>query len=227
MDFIKQYLKVVSYMCSGLVFVFASFYLLANVFHYMELRRDYVAKYDDQVIVTEIDSNIQKATENVSSFDVNNYNGTIPAAQMSLIKQNIDQCAVAFNNETRQAMKGKTKITIVDVYKLRESYENDILNKCIINNLYWITSVEDNYPSATLVKNKEINKLYVDSLLSSTSYLKKDLLNNSSYYYNTSIASSSMKDNTRDGFFEVMDSYNKAAKFVLYISNWFKEEAGV
>ena len=67
-------------------------------------------------------------------------------------------------------------------------------------------------------------QLYINSLLDETSYLKKDLINNSSYFFNTSIASSSIKDNTRDGFYEVMGAYNKAASFVEYISHWYKDE---
>ena len=68
------------------------------------------------------------------------------------------------------------------------------------------------------------DKLHINSLLNETTYLKKDLLNNSSYFFNTSIASSSIKDNTKDGFYEVMSSYNQAASFVEYMSEWFKNE---
>ena len=90
-------------------------------------------------------------------------------------------------------MKSKDRITIIDVYNLRESYENDILSSCIVNNLYWATTVDSaNFNSSYLVNNKDMIQLYVNSLLDETSYLKKDLLNNSSYFYNTSIASSSI-----------------------------------
>ena len=67
-------------------------------------------------------------------------------------------------------------------------------------------------------------KLYVNSLLTETSYLKNDLLNNSSYFYNTSIASASVKNNTKDGFYEVLNAYDRAASFVEFVSNWFYNE---
>ena len=65
---------------------------------------------------------------------------------------------------------------------------------------------------------------HINLLLSNTTYLKKDILNNSSYFYNTNIASNSVKNNTRDGFYEVMDAYNAASDFILYISEWFRTE---
>lgn len=226
MDFLKQYLKIISYVCTGLVFVFASFYILANLYHYYELRKDYLASYNNDELTMIIDSNLAKIESNSNIYNPAAYHGKISNSNMLMIKQNLSNCVNAFNNETVNELRSKNKITIIDVYKLRESYENDVLNKCIVNNLSWLTTVDDSFGSKYLVNNKEITSLYIDSLLTAyTSYLKKDLLNNSSYYYNTSIASSSIKDNTRDGFYEVMDAYNRASKFVLYVSNWYKLEA--
>ena len=226
MDFIKQYLKVISYVCTGLVFVFAAFYLLANCYHYMELRRDYQVSFNGHSLVVSLNETLNQVQENINSYNPNSYIGSLSNSKMTVIKQSLNQCIDVFNNETIKSMQDKTKITIVDVYKLRESYEDDVLNNCIVTNLYWLTTIDSSYGSTYLYNNKDITKLYIDSLLSSTSYLKKDLLNNSSYFYNTNVASTSMKDNTRDGFNEVMDAYNKAADFVLYVSNWFRMEAG-
>lgn len=226
MDFLKQYLKIISYVCTGLVFVFASFYILANLYHYYELRKDYLVSFNNNELTMIVDSNLAQIEANLNSYNQQTYKGKVSNSNMLMVKQNLTNCVDAFNNETVNNLRSKNKITIIDVYNLRESYENDILNKCIVNNLSWLTAVDDSYGSKYLVNNKDITTLYVDSLLTAnTSYLKKDLLNNSSYYYNTSIASSSVKDNTRDGFYEVMDAYNRASKFVLYVSNWYKLEA--
>ena len=144
---------------------------------------------------------------------------------MLLIYQNLNSCVNYFNNDTFSTIKNSDSVSITDVYRLRESYDNDILSGCIVTNLYWTMSVNsDNINSPYLIANKEMFKLYINSLLKETSYLKKDLLNNSSYYFNTSIASASIKDNTKDGFYEVMGAYNRAADFVELISNWFKNE---
>jgi len=224
MAFFKQYIKVVNYILMGIVFGFSSFYILINCYHYLEIRKDYYMDFASQSAISDIDKRINVINQNISNFNLNNYNGDISKNQMMIIYQSLNSCINSFNNSKYMNIKGKEKISIIDVYDLRESYENDILSSCIINNLYWFSEVEDDSLNSNyLVNNKEMIKLYIDVLLDETSYLKKDLLNNSSYYFNTSVASS-LKDNTKDGFYEVVGAYNKALDFVEFISNWFNNE---
>lgn len=227
MDFIRQYIKIISYALIGLVFAFASFYFLTNAYHYLEIRKDYDTDFNSEPLLAEINKKMANVNSNVSKYNANTYTGKIKVNQLTVVSQNLRQCVSIFNNDVIKDMKDKKTISIVDVYNLRESYENTILNECIVDNLYWATTVdESNFASPYLVANKEAIKLQIDSLLGRTSYLKKDLLNNSSYFYSTSIASSSIKNNTKDGFYEVMSAYNDAATFVEYISEWFKNEVG-
>lgn len=224
MDFIKQYLKIINYALMVLVFAFASFYLLSNAYHYLELRKDFYTDFDNQSLVLDIEDKMNQVTENLSVFDANTYHGNISTSQMLVVSTNLKACIDSFHNETMQNMKGKKQITIADVYYLRESYENNIVSDCIVNNLHWTTTIDDtNFNSPYLIHNKEMIKLYVNSLVNETAYLKKDLINNSSYFYNTS-SSASIKDNTKDGFYEVMNAYNKASDFVVFISDWFRNE---
>lgn len=227
MEFFKQYLKIINYAMMGLVFSFASFYLLSNAYHYLEIRKDLILDFNSQPLVKNLDQKVEKINENLSSFSIDNYHGDISLNQIQLIYFNLKSCVESFQNETIQSMRDKNKITIIDVYNLRESYENTILSSCIVNNLYWLTTINpDTFPSPYLLNNQDMIQLYINTLLDETTYLKKDLLNNSSYFYNTSIASSSVKDNTRDGFYEVMGAYNKAISFVEFISDWFNSEFG-
>lgn len=227
MEFFKQYLRIINYAMMGLVFVFAGFYLLSNAYHYLEIRKDLVLDFDSQPLVKNIEEKVEKIDSKLSSFSIDNYHGTISKNQMQLIYFNLKACVESFQNETMQSMKNKKKLTIIDVYQLRESYENNILSNCIVNNLYWLTTISpETFPSLYLLNNQNMIQLYINTLLDETTYLKKDLLNNSSYFYNTSIASSSVKDNTRDGFYEVMGAYNKAISFVEFVSDWFNNEFG-
>lgn len=225
MDFLKQYLKIISYALLGLVFAFASFYILANAYHYLEIRKDFVADVKTQPMVVDVDTKLKKIESNIKVYDSKKYNGKVSVSKMNIIKQNLEACVENINNSKYRELKEKKKVTIVDVYELRETYENNVYNNCIVSNLYWLVTLDDQFPSKYLVDNKELTKYYFESLKGATAYLKKDLINNSSYFYNTSIASSSVKDNTRDGFYEVMDAYTKATNFVLYVSDWFKMEA--
>lgn len=225
MEFFKQYLKIINYALIGLVFSFASFYLLANAYHYLEIRKDFVTDFESQTLSLKLDEKMQHTKQNIDFFSSSTYQGSLPINQMQGVYYNLNSCINYFQNQTMKSMYNKNRITIIDVYQLRESYENDILSDCILNNLYWLTTITPNtFNSPYLLENKEMIQLYINSLLDETTYLKKDLINNSSYYYNTSIASVSIKDNTKDGFYEVMESYNKAASLVEFISKWFKNE---
>ena len=221
MEFIKEYLRIVSYSLLGLVFAFASFYLLANLYHYLEIRKDFIADFSNQSMVVSVDDSLNKIKSNITKFNPNKYNGNIELITMNKIKTNLDNCINSIDNDQFKELKTKKRINILDVYKLRESYEDKVYNTCIVNNLYWLT---ENAPSGYLKNNEELTKYYFEALKSSTSYLKKDLINNSSYFYNTSVASTTVKDDTKDGYYEVMEAYNKAANYVLYLSEWFNKE---
>ena len=225
MEFVKQYLKIIIYSLLGLAFIFASFYILTNAYHYLEIRKNYITNFDSETLVVEMDETLANINQNISVFNSNSYQGNIPNTKMMVIYNNLNGCVNNFNNKIFQSMRGKTEISIIDVYNLRESYEDNILANCIVTNLHWTTTVEkDNFNSQYLVDNSKMMKLYFDSLLDNTSYLKKDLSNNSSYYFNTAIASASIKNNTKDGFYEVMNAYNDALNYVEFISEWFKNE---
>ena len=224
MDFLKQYLRIINYSILGILFAFSSFYILANLYHYFEIRRDYSVDVKALPVVNNINGNLTLINKNIDSFNANTYKGKIPTTIMMKINHNLKVCVDSLNNDTYKEMLNKKKITIIDVYNLREAYENNVLNNCLVNNINWLVLDNNGVNSTYLSTNKELITKHLNLLLIDTSYLKKDLLNNSSYYYNTNIASNSVKDNTKDGFYEVLDAYNSAADFILYISNWYKME---
>ena len=224
MGFLKQYIKIINYSLIGLTFAFSSFYLLSNAYHYLEIRKDFVVDFSSQTLVTDIDNKMKNVSKNISGFNSSTYRGNIPTNQMIIIQQRLNGCISSFNNTTFNELKQKKVVNIKDVYMLRESYEDDILSDCIVTNLYWTTAVNnETLNSSYLVDNQKMMQMYVEYLLNATSYVKKDLLNNSSYYFNTAVASA-VKNNTKDGFYEVIGTYNKAASFVEFVSEWFKNE---
>ena len=224
MDFLKQYLKIINYSILGIIFAFTCFYFLANCYHYLELRRDYTADISSLSIIENINGNLEKINNNINSFNPNTYKGKIPTNTMMRIQKNLGKCYESINNDSYKNAISSNRINIIDVYNLREAYENNISNTCLVNNLSWLTLDTNNINSDFLNSNKKLIAKQIDLLLTNTTYLKKDILNNSSYFYNTNIASNSVKSNTRDGFYEVMDAYNFASDFVLYMSDWFKME---
>ena len=58
MEFVKQYVKIITYSLIGLAFAFASFYLLSNAYHYLEIRKDFVVDFNTQPLVSNINEKI-------------------------------------------------------------------------------------------------------------------------------------------------------------------------
>lgn len=225
-SFIKQYIKLINYAMIGIVFAFASFYLLLNAYHYLEVRKTFDMPIKDETIVKSLDKHLEKITADLSTFKQNDYHGKIATTRMMAISQNLKSCSTQLQNETITKLKEKNSLDIRDVYHLRESFENDVVGGCLVPNLLWISNIDESIvPDATLIANSKLITMYIDQLrLEATNYLKKDLLNNSSYFFNTSITTSSTKNNVKDGFYEVMASYNDAAKLIEYLSDWFANE---
>lgn len=227
MNYIKEYLKIISYILIGAVFSFSVFYLYINIFHSLELKKEYYVNMNQSTMVKDYYTRITKIENNISTFNQANYSGTIPVTKMQSIKQNLTNCSNILKNTYLEEIKNNNSIGIVDVYKLRNSYENDIVSECVINNLYWTLDVSGNNINSTyLLNNQKLLTLHINMLKNSTSYLKKDLLNNSSYFFNTSTASSGVKDNVRDGLYEVLGAYKDSSMYVEYLSDWFMKEAG-
>lgn len=84
MEFFKQYLKIINYTLIGLVFAFTSFYLLANGYHYLELRKDYHVEFNSQPLVTSFENKIKTVNDNISKFNANTYQGSIPVNKMQV-----------------------------------------------------------------------------------------------------------------------------------------------
>ena len=227
MEYLKEYLKIIAYMLLGVVFSFSSFYLFVNIFHSMEIHKQYAININDIAIVNEYEQRLTNIETKLGTFDVNKYSGNISSAKMLLVQDNLKQCVTSMKNTYLENIKNNTQINVVDVYKLRESYENEVLSNCVVNRLYWALSPSENgIASASLQNNQTLIKMYVNTLKGETSYLKKDLLNNSSYYFNTSSANTGVKNDVRDGFYETMSAYSDASLYLEYLANWFNSEVG-
>lgn len=208
MDFFKQYLKIMNYSLIGIIFSFASFYLILNLFHFIEVRKEYNADFKNNALVLSIDDTLEEVNKNIPLIKSDNY------------KTHFDNCIKAFNSDSYNNLKTSNKINIKDVYKLVNDYNNLIVDKCFNDNMYFIL----NSDIKSIKNNIDLIKLNLNFIYTDTYYLKKDLLSNSNYSFNTILNS---KDTVKDSFDEIMNSYNRAAKLLLYLSDLSKMEVGV
>lgn len=218
----KQYFVILANALIGIAFGYACFYLILNLYHYQEIRRVAYIDFENNASIKAFDEKLQKIESNISKFDSNNYKGELSYGDASKVQMKLKQCVSSFRNDTFTELRKENLIDIKDVYKFSESLSNDVLNDCIVFQLYELTT--DNFiDNEYIEQNKKMLQYYMDDLLQDGSYLKKDLGGNSSYFYNTDITNSMVKNDVRDGFYEVLSSYQRALNFVELISDWFIE----
>jgi len=224
-EIFRQYVQIIGYSLIGIAFGFSFFYLFLNLYHYQEIRREVGFDFQNDASVIELKQTIDHVKENLQAYQNINYQGTLDYAEAGLWQTKLNVCVQSFENETLQKILLKNKINIQDVYEFRDSFDKSILNSCVVKQLYSLVG-ENPVNSEFIRNNKLLFKNYMDDLLQDTSYLKKDLNANSNYYFVTDMTALSVKNDVQDGFYEVMSAYNKSAKFLEAVSEWYKREAG-
>lgn len=221
-NIIRQYFKIVATALIGVAFAFAGFFFFLNFYHYGEVRRVVEVDFSTNSLTSEFNSTVKKIEENIASYKAGNYHGSLSYNEVNSMANKLNVCLSSLKNKAYEEVRSKNVLDIRDVYSLADSFDNDILNNCIVSELYVLgtdqSPIKDNY----IKSNKSLLKSYMDDLLTDGNYLMQDLYNNSSYYFNTDIISMTVKNNTRDGFYEVMSNYNKSANFIYLISEWYK-----
>lgn len=222
MEMFRQYFKIIGNTLVGIAFGFACFYIILNLYHYSEIRRTVSYEGSSNAVMVRINNKISMINTNISSFNPSSYRGSLTYNEASKLKNKFNTCVKEINNETFNEIKNKNVIDIRDVYNLRESYENNVASKCLVNEFVWLTNLDSSYQNQELVKNKDLYTMIYNDLLSETDYVKRDLMSNSNYYFSTDISLLTGKNLTRDSFYQVLSSYDKALDFILELSEWYK-----
>ena len=97
----------------------------------------------------------------------------------------INQCVSILNNENLYNNLDKEKMSILDIYEFQENYENNVVDECLVKQLYGIVDLGD---ESDIMNNFIKNN--IDIILTDVSYVKNNLLNNSSYYFSTNASKS-------------------------------------
>lgn len=224
---LKEYIKILSYALTGIVFVFASFYLIINIYHMEEVSASFVLDVNKDTNYNEINekiSNIKKYT-NVS---INKSKGKADKEFLSTLNSKLNYCNTALDNDTFKALASKQEMTIKDVYNLRNALSSNVINGCLVEQLHYLTYYDDKDGNSDgLTKYSDYIRLNIDIISSKLNYIDKDLLNNSSYYYNSSNANISIMNKPKDMYEDIMTTYNQSASLVQMIAEWLYEEVGV
>lgn len=222
---LSEYCHVMAHVFLGIAFGFAFFYLFLNFFHYQELRREVRYDGENDTMLISLNQTLDRVLSNVNTFSQSNYRGTLDYSTAYNLNQQLTKCVNLMRSDTFNEIISKDYLTIKDVYFLRKSFEDDVLNSCMAYYIYPFIVDEDNQDSF-IVENRDMLENYINLIFSETSYLKNDLENTSNYYFTTDNYSLIVNNKIRDGFYETIRAYQNAAEFLEDISVWYKSRVG-
>lgn len=219
-----EYSLVIGYTVVGLVFGLSFFLLFLNFYHYDEVNYYYQKNSDDLKLSSEFKEQLVEIRENVNSFDINLYSGREDIYSLASVGNKLDLCIKNINDSEFFKILDKKKISISDVYKLQQFYENDVVNECLIKQLYDLTisNESSNIKISSLGVISPFLNTSIVQLKDDNNYVKSNIRNNSSYYFSSNSSKLSVFNMTRDSYYEVISSYRSAINFVEQVSIWYR-----
>ena len=112
------------------------------------------------------------------------------------------------------------------MYNLLTSYQSDIINDCVIVQLYSLRNYNGNLNSTTFDEIKPYIESNSELLSSDLDYVKRNLQNNSSFAFSSDYDKINVFNLTRESYTKIESSYQNSVNLLLNISEWFGKIVG-
>lgn len=212
---------IVSYIIITIVLGFAFFLFFINLYHMNEVNTKYIKSDEELVVSQDIKKEISIIESKLNDVDLDLYVDKDNYELLSDTATRLNSCVNILKDEKLYNSMDKKEMSMLDIYKFQEDYENIIVNECLVKQLYGIS----NFNNKEDVMNKFI-KSNVDTILTDVSYVKNNLLNNSSYYFTTNSAKINVFDLNKESYYQIISSYRKSVNFVDMITDWYINSLG-
>lgn len=224
---INEYFSILGYAVTGLIFGLSFFLLSINFYHYKSVNEVYTKQETDQVISNEIQEKLNNIKENISDYDVNNYNGIEDKYSLLKVHNKLDSCLEIIQTEELSSIVNKPQINFKDVYEMQQFYQKNISNECLIKQLYELTlESNDSIKINTLDDIRPFIDDNINNLKDSNDYVRKVIKGNSSYYFASETSKASIYDNLKDSYYSIQNDYIRSLDFIEDLSIWFKNVSG-
>ncbi len=225
--FIVEYLHIIAYAITGLVFGFSFFLLLLNCYHYRDLHKTYIKQESDFTQEENLKKRLDEINTNISTFNKNAYQGPENSNSLSSIKTRLDLCVRRINTDKFNEILSRKEINIQDVYEMQQFYQTIISNECLVKQLYEISLTENNpLQISTLPTMAPFFEDEINQLIKSTDYMQKIIKNNSSYAFSSDSSKLDLYDQTKDSYYSLLNDYTEAIDFMYDLSVWYKNIVG-
>ncbi len=219
-DFFKEYLKIIISIITTLLFSVAFFYILLNAFHASSINKK-VAAHPDSIYYLGYKENLNQINENIKNYTYDNKKFALSMDMVEKIYINLKICSEYMSENTTILDNSKEIFSYYDVYKVNNNFIDNFNDKCWTSNISWLYIDRKN--KTNFIKSVEqydgTNKILVNNAL----YIKQELNDNSSYYYNTAISNAMIRNNLNSSYQMVIRNYYEFSKMILDISNYLVE----
>ena len=216
--FIKEYLKIIASAATGIVFLFASFYLVINYYHSQELKSDiYIGENDTKLV------NYKNTLDEINTNLIKYQNKKQSNEEYNEMYNRLMTCHNVMNQQDLYAKIETNRFySPHDVYKLGANFQTQVLNICWALHL---STIKDETKFKSFKNEAPFVASQVNIITRRVSDSIDELLNNSSYFYNTNITSKIVRNYLESDYLMITDSYQDFANIVLYLSEIINEEA--
>ncbi len=223
---LKEFCELFGYCVLVVCFLFASYLLLINFYHYKELNKTVDRNFASENLYSSVKTTIEEAKENVKSVNASGNSNKESGA--SLIKTGFDTCITALENSNFYKLSEKNSFSEKDIYDTNKEMYNTINNKCLFYIPYYIEGANKTYNvGSSYEKELKSDILFVkDKVGSYSDYLYTKSLGNSSYKYSTSISTSTIYNDLEKNINLTIYNYRELANAVLELSSWYVDEFG-
>ena len=226
-DFLIEYAHIVATTILGLLFGLSFFLLFLNFYHYKEVTTTYQPSTENGTAYEQFMKEVQEIKENANTYSQKTYKGQEEVFDMLNMQTKIQMCLKLYETDELKALLTKETYTVNDVYELASYYQNEILNDCIVIQMYNLGSEESS--SITSPRLRAISpflKLEMDQLLSGgLGYLKNNMKNNDIYYFSNDDSKTGVFELTKNSYLEVISYYRHSLAFLKNFSQWYKNLA--
>ncbi len=217
-----EYVNMFAYTITGLLFGLAFFLLFLNFYHMDELSSTVdVSSYNDTNLQT-IQSKVDTIKNNIDVYNQNSYYGSLNIYGLNSVQLKLQQCIDIIESDEMMGYFDRDTIGIKDTYDFIISYRSQILNNCLVMQIKSMFNTEtiSTLPNFNIIK--PYVDLNVDSLMSSTDYVKNNIENADHYYFSTEGNKNNFFNLVRDSYTNTMEDYQETLDLLVNISNWYR-----